>query len=62
MLEVDGQRKSLLQQVEELRRQGNANIADLKGKPSDEQISKGKQIKQQLIQKLADREIKINNQ
>lgn len=48
VLEIDSKRKSLLQQVEELRRQGNANIADLKGKPSDEQIAKGKQIKQQL--------------
>ncbi|OGD83044.1 serine--tRNA ligase [Candidatus Collierbacteria bacterium RIFOXYD1_FULL_40_9] len=48
VLEVDSQRKSLLLQVEELRRQANANVADLKGKPSDEQIAKGKQIKQQL--------------
>ena len=48
VLDVDNKRRTLLQQVEELRRQGNANIADLKGKPSDEQIAKGKEIKRQL--------------
>jgi seryl-tRNA synthetase len=48
LIGVDNERRSLIQKVEELRRQGNANIADLKGKPSDEQIAKGKEIKQKL--------------
>ncbi len=48
LLSVDNSRRQLIQQVEELRRQGNENIANLKGKPSEEQIAKGKQIKQQL--------------
>ncbi len=48
LLSVDNSRRQFIQQVEELRRQGNENIANLKGKPSEEQIAKGKQIKQQL--------------
>lgn len=48
LLSVDSSRRQLIQEVEELRRQGNENIANLKGKPSEEQIVKGKQIKQQL--------------
>ncbi|PIP85556.1 serine--tRNA ligase [Candidatus Collierbacteria bacterium CG_4_10_14_0_8_um_filter_43_86] len=45
---VDNERRKLIQEVEELRRQGNANIADIKGKPSDEQIANGKEIKQKI--------------
>ena len=48
LISVDNSRRQLIQEVEELRRQGNANIADLKGKPSEEQIVKGKEIKQKL--------------
>ncbi len=59
VLDVDNKRRTLIQQVEELRRQGNANIADLKGKPSDEQIARGREIKlqlQELEPQLADLE------
>ncbi len=48
LISIDSSRRQLIQETEELRRQGNANIADLKGKPSDEQIAKGKEIKQKL--------------
>ncbi len=48
LIVVDDERRQLIQEVEELRRQGNANIVDLKGKPSDEQITRGKEIKQKL--------------
>ena len=48
VLEIDTRRRQLIQEVEGLRRQGNENISNLKGKPSDEQIVKGKDIKQKL--------------
>lgn len=48
VLETDTRRRQLIQEVEDLRRQGNENISNLKGKPSDEQIVKGKEIKQKL--------------
>ncbi len=48
VLELDNKRRSLLQQVENLRHQSNANVAGTKGKPTNEQIAKGKEIKQKL--------------
>ena len=48
LIMVDDERRRLIQEVEALRRQGNENIADLKGKPSDEQITRGKEIKLKL--------------
>ena len=48
LLEVDTSRRQLIQKVEDLRRQGNENIAGTKGKPSEDQIQRGKQIKKEL--------------
>jgi seryl-tRNA synthetase len=48
LMEIDGDRRQLIQQVESLRHQANENIADLKGKPSDEQIARGREFKQKL--------------
>ena len=48
VLEIDSKRRDLIQKVEDLRRQGNENIAGTKGKPTDEQIQRGKEIKKQL--------------
>ncbi len=48
VLEADNLRRQLIVEVETLRRQGNDNIAGLKGKPTEEQIAKGKEIKQAL--------------
>ena len=48
LITVDSQRRQLIQNVEQLRSQGNANIAGLKGKPTEEQVTKGKEIKQKL--------------
>ncbi len=48
LLEVDDRRRALIKEVEGLRRQGNENIGGLKGKPSEEQIARGKAIKQKL--------------
>ena len=49
LLGFDKERRELLQQVEELRQQRNALASDTKGqRPSDEQIQKGKELKDQL--------------
>ena len=49
ILALDDQRKALLQQVEALRKERNDNTAKMKnGKPSDELIAKGKEIKEKL--------------
>lgn len=48
LVAVDNDRRQLIQEVEALRRQANENIADLKGKPSEEQIARGKEFKQKL--------------
>ena len=49
ILTLDDQRKTLLQQVEALRKERNDNTAKMKnGKPSDELIAKGKEIKEKL--------------
>ena len=49
ILALDDQRKALLQQVEAFRKERNDNTAKMKnGKPSDELIAKGKEIKEKL--------------
>ncbi len=49
LLEDDAKRRILQQQVDELREQRNKHAESLKaGKPTDEQIAKGKDIKEQL--------------
>ena len=55
ILAFDDQRKALLQQVEALRKERNDNTAKMKnGKPSDELIAKGKEIKEKLSTLEAD--------
>ena len=55
ILTLDDQRKALLQQVEALRKERNDNTAKMKnGKPSDELITKGKEIKEKLSTLEAD--------
>ena len=55
ILALDDQRKALLQQVEVLRKERNDNTAKMKnGKPSDELIAKGKEIKEKLSTLEAD--------
>ena len=55
ILTLDDQRKTLLQQVEALRKERNDNTAKMKnGKPSDELIVKGKEIKEKLSTLEAD--------
>ncbi len=50
ILALDDKRKTLLQQVEVLRKERNDNTAKMKnGKPSEELITKGKEIKEKLI-------------
>ncbi|OGJ22412.1 MAG: serine--tRNA ligase [Candidatus Pacebacteria bacterium RIFCSPHIGHO2_01_FULL_46_10] len=48
VLRVDAERRALLQKVETLRAEGNAHAAGVKGKPTPEQIEKGKKLKTQL--------------
>lgn len=49
LLEVDTERRTRLTQVEELRNRRNTLSAELKGtKPSDEQLAKGKQLKDEI--------------
>ncbi len=51
LLELDASRRTVQQHVDELRERRNANAAKMKGgKPSQELIDEGKEIKQQLIQ------------
>lgn len=55
ILALDDQRKALLQQVEVLRKERNDNTAKMKnGKPSEELIAKGKEIKERLSTLEAD--------
>lgn len=55
ILALDDQKKALLQQVEALRKERNDNTAKMKnGKPSDELIAKGKEIKEKLSTLEAD--------
>ena len=55
ILALDDQRKTHLQQVEALRKERNDNTAKMKnGKPSDELIAKGKEIKEKLSALEAD--------
>ena len=55
ILALDDKRKALLQQVEVLRKERNDNTAKMKnGKPSDELITKGKEIKEKLSTLEAD--------
>ena len=55
ILALDDKRKTLLQQVEVLRKERNDNTAKMKnGKPSDELIAKGKEIKEKLSTLEAD--------
>lgn len=55
ILALDDQRKALLQQVEALRKERNGNTAKMKnGKPSEELIAKGKEIKEKLSTLEAD--------
>jgi seryl-tRNA synthetase len=49
LLGFDGKRRELQQQVEELRRQRNEIADSMKGgRPSDEQVAKGREVKDQL--------------
>lgn len=48
VLRVDGERRGLIQQVEKLRAEANKHAAAIKGKPTAEQIEKGRAFKQQL--------------
>lgn len=55
ILALDDKRKALLQQVEALRKERNDNTAKMKnGKPSEELITKGKEIKEKLSTLEAD--------
>ena len=55
ILALDDKRKTLLQQVEALRKERNDNTAKMKnGKPSEELIAKGKEIKEKLSTLEAD--------
>lgn len=50
VIKIDDQRRDLIIKVEELRRQANAHANEIKmqGKPTPEQIEKGKEFKKQL--------------
>ncbi len=64
LLAVDDTRRKLIQEVESLRHQANENIEGLKGKPSEEQITKGKDLKQKLQElepKLSEIEKQFNS-
>jgi seryl-tRNA synthetase len=49
LIELDTERRTRLTQIEELRRRRNDQAAELKkGKPTDEQIAAGKQLKEEI--------------
>lgn len=55
LLELDAERRTRLTQIEGLRQKRNEQAASLKnGKPSDEQIAAGKQLKEELTQRELD--------
>ncbi|MBC7708307.1 serine--tRNA ligase [Polaromonas sp.] len=55
LLELDGHRRTRLTQIDELRARRNAQAAELKqGKPSDEQIAAGRQLKEEVAQLESD--------
>ena len=55
LLELDGQRRTRLTQIDELRARRNAQAAELKqGKPSEAQIAAGRQLKEELSQLESD--------
>lgn len=51
ILEIDAKFRELDQEVQKLREERNAHSAGIKGKPSEEQIEKGQEIKNKLEQK-----------
>jgi seryl-tRNA synthetase len=52
LLQLDGERRSKLTQIEELRKRRNDQANELKqGKPSDEQIATGKQLKEEIAER-----------
>ena len=56
---LDDQRKSTLQEVEALRKERNQNTESMKGgKPTEEQINRGKALKEQI----ANLEVKLNEE
>jgi seryl-tRNA synthetase len=58
LLQLDGERRSKLTQIEELRKRRNDQANELKqGKPSDEQIAAGKQLKEEIA--LRETELKV---
>lgn len=55
LLELDTERRTRLTQIDELRRRRNEQAAALKqGRPTEEQIAAGKQLKEELVQLEAD--------
>ncbi len=64
LLSLDDERKTILQDVEQLRRERNEIAGQMKnGKPSDELITKGKEIKSKLAEaepRLDEIETKVN--
>lgn len=55
LLELDGQRRTRVTQIEELRARRNAQAVELKNqRPSEEQISAGRQLKEELSQLESD--------
>jgi seryl-tRNA synthetase len=55
LLELDTERRTRMTQIDELRARRNTQAASLKaGKPSDEQIASGKQLKEELTARESD--------
>lgn len=55
LLELDAERRTRLTQIEELRARRNTQAGDTQnGRPSDEQIAAGKQLKEEISQREAD--------
>ncbi len=48
VLALDEQRRSMIMTIQEVREQANAFQKDIKGKPTEEQITKGKEFKAKL--------------
>lgn len=48
LLEIDSKYRELSQAVQKLREERNENTSQIKGKPTDEQLAKGREIKERL--------------
>ena len=61
VLEIDEKFRELSQSVQKLREERNQNTSQIKGKPTDEQLSHGREIKERLEKEREEQSIAKTN-